>query len=127
MPQLAEDHPDDSPDALVPGARYPLGKARGRTFSVLQRDRRLIATKTPDGIRFVARPDQIADPRKASALREIQDQLALAHARGHRISKITVTSDGHVIYIFDSEAYFIGIAPEGPDGFTWEESPATPI
>jgi len=125
-PQLAEDHPDDSLDALVPGARYPLGKARGRTFSVLQRDRRLIATKTPDGIRFVSRADQIADPRKASALREIQDQLALAHARGHRISKITVTSDGHVIYIFDSEAYFIGIAPEGPDGFTWEELPATP-
>lgn len=126
MPEIAEDHGDVVLGGFAPGDRYPLGKAKGRTFSVLQRDRRLIANKTPEGIRFVVPAEKVSDPRKASALRELQQQLVKAQVRGHRISKITVTNDGHVLYIFNSEAYFIGLAPEGANGFQWEELPAKP-
>ena len=41
--------------------------------------------------------------------------------RGHRISKITVTGEGHIVYVFENQAYFVGNAPEGADGFLFEE------
>lgn len=104
-----------------PGDPYPLGKVRGKTFSVLQRDKRLIASKTRDGVLFVAGAEALEDAAKRDALSGVQKQLARAYARGHRISKITVTPEGHVVYVFNNEAYFVGRAPEGADGFKFEE------
>ena len=121
MPELAMDDGTETVGTLQPGDPYPLAGVKGRTFSVLQRDRRLIAEKTPNGIRFVVAPEDVRDLEKASKLRELLKQLTVVQARGHRISKITVTSAGHVVYVVNNEAYFIGLAPEGADGFQWEE------
>jgi hypothetical protein len=104
-----------------PGDPYPLGRARGKTFSVLQRDRRLIATKTRGGVRFVKDAKILDDSVKRSALTDLQTQLAKVYARGHRINKITVTEEGHVVYVFNNEAFFVGVAPEGGRGFDFEE------
>ena len=103
------------------GDPYPLGKVRGQVFSVLQRDNRLIANKSGGGVRFVVPAEKLADPLKQTALRQLQQQLANVYARGHRISKITVTGEGHVVYVFDNQAYFAGHAPEGAEGFVFEE------
>jgi hypothetical protein len=86
----------------------------------LQRDKRLIARKAKGGIEFVARADAIADKQKQTALLEIQRTLAAVYGRGHKISKITVTEAGHVVYVFDGQAYFVGHAPEGAEGFVFE-------
>jgi hypothetical protein len=32
-----------------------------------------------------------------------------------------VTAAGHVVYVFDNQAYFLGHAPEGAAGFVFEE------
>jgi hypothetical protein len=69
----------------------------------------------------VADAETLQDATKRDALRNVQRQLAGAYARGHRISKITVTREGHVVYVFNNEAYFIGNAPEGAEGFKFEE------
>jgi superfamily II DNA or RNA helicase len=111
------------PAGYVPGDRYPLNRVTGKTFSVLQRDRRLIATKGRDGIRFVMDERSMGDSGKQDALTQIQSFLARAYSGGHRISKITVTGEGHVVYVYNNEAYFVGYAPEGPTGFTFEDGP----
>ena len=103
------------------GSPYPLARAKGTTFSVLQRDKRLIARKVKGRVEFVLPADTLTEPEKQSALREIQRILADVYARGHRISKITVTNEGHVVYVFDGQAYFVGVAPEGAEGFVFEE------
>jgi hypothetical protein len=51
---------------------------------------------------------------------QVQAFLRGAYQKGHRISKITVTKEGHVVYIFDNQAIFAGIAPEGENGFIFE-------
>jgi superfamily II DNA or RNA helicase len=105
-----------------PGDPYPLEKVGGKVFSVLQRDKRLIAKKTSSGVSFVLPAESLTDLRKREALSQIQGYLAGLPARGHRISKITVTDDGHVVYVFQNQAYFVGFAPEGAEGFVFEQS-----
>lgn len=114
---------DQNPHRYSPGDPYPLNKVEGRTFSVLQRDKRLIAMKSNDGIRFVVDANSLPNPAKQADLRQIQTYLANAYASGHRISKISVTSAGHVIYVYNNEAYFVGHAPEGAEGFEFEQGP----
>ncbi|HAN90821.1 MAG TPA: hypothetical protein DCQ33_01915 [Nitrospira sp.] len=126
---------DDSPVAVGDNAAtdmreysagdlYPLSKVKGRTFSVLQRDKRLIARKTASGVQFVVPFDAILDEPKTKRLREIQERLAAAYLRGHRMSKITVTAEGHVVYVVNNEGHFVGTAPEGSDGFEFESPSA---
>jgi superfamily II DNA or RNA helicase len=103
-----------------PGDAYPLGRVSGKAFSVLQRDPRLIARKERAQVRFVVPADRVADPEKRRSLTEIQAFLAKAYKTGHRISKITVTREGHVVYVFDNQAVFAGFAPEGAEGFIFE-------
>ena len=110
-----------------PGDPYPLSKVQGKTFSVLQRDKRLIASKAQGTIRFVADAETLGDATKRDALKSVQRHLASAYARGHRISKITVTPEGHVVYVFKNEAYFVGNAPEGAKGFKFEEKVNDPV
>jgi hypothetical protein len=120
-PAAAQGDEDTPPRQYSPGDPYPLGNVRGKTFSVLQRDKRLIANKTGGAIRFVAGAETLQDAAKRDTLNRVQRQLAHAYARGHRISKITVTPEGHVVYVFNNEAYFVGGAPEGAEGFKFEE------
>jgi hypothetical protein len=107
------------PDA--PGDPYPLGRVRGKVFSVLQRDKRLVANKSGGGVRFVVPAEKLTDTQKHAALRQIQQHLAGVYAGGRRINKITVTPEGHVVYVFDNQAYFVGHAPEGAEGFIFDE------
>lgn len=102
------------------GDEYPLGRVSGKTFSVLQRDPRLIAKKEQGEARFVLPAASISDPDKRRALIEVQKFLATTYQKGHRISKITVTEQGHVVYVFNNKAIFAGLAPEGADGFLFE-------
>ena len=111
------------PAHYSPGDLYPLDKVKGKSFSILQRDKRLIALKSRDGVRFVTEVKSLSDPTKQLALQQIQTYLTHAYASGHRISKISVTSAGHVIYVYNNEAYFVGYAPEGPEGFEFEHLP----
>jgi superfamily II DNA or RNA helicase len=103
------------------GQLYPLAKARGETFHVLQRDRRLIARKDGRVVRFVAPLEQISDLKKRAATANIQQALNEVYMKGHRITKITVTPNGEVVYVFGNRAYFLGHAPEGARGFQLEE------
>jgi superfamily II DNA or RNA helicase len=121
--EVAEDQGNNGTAAgqLVPRAPYPLGRVKGKVFSVLQRDKRLIARKLQGRVQFVVPAENLADGRKQSALRQVQQVLADVYARGHRISKITVTPEGHVVYVYDNQAYFVGHAPEGSEGFVFEE------
>ena len=36
------------------------------------------------------------------------------------MSKIVVTPEGHVVCLFQNQAFFVGNAPEGPEGFLIE-------
>src|SRR6185295_8835587 len=83
---------------------------------------RLISMKSRNGIQFMVDAESIHDPQKKSALKQIQSQLASAYASGHRISKVTVTQLGHVVYVFNNEAFFAGYAPEGAEGFIFQDS-----
>jgi superfamily II DNA or RNA helicase len=103
-----------------PGDDYPLDRVSGKTFSVLQRDPRLIARKERGRAVFVLPNDRISDPDKRRALLQIQTFLRSVYQKGHRISKITVTKEGHVVYVFDNQAVFAGLAPEGAQGFIFE-------
>src|SRR5262249_22125511 len=100
---------------------YPLSRVTGTTFSVLQRDPRLIATKTRSGVRFVKPLEEIDDASKREALSNIQSFLKSAYSRGQRISKITVTPEGHVVYVYKNQAVFVGQAPEQGHGFSIEQ------
>ncbi len=64
--------------------------------------------------------EKLADQQKQAALRQIQNELANVFARGRRISKLTVTDAGHVVYVFENHAYFVDHAPEGTEGFVLE-------
>jgi superfamily II DNA or RNA helicase len=108
-----------------PGAPYPLGRVKGKVFSVLQRDKRLIARKVKGRVEFVVPADKLVDKQKRAALFEIQRTLSDVYARGRKISKITVTDTGHVVYVFDGEAHFVGHAPEGAEGFVFEQKDKT--
>jgi superfamily II DNA or RNA helicase len=103
------------------GDLYPLSKVRGEIFHVLQRDRRLIARKKGGRITFVLPSEQISDPEKRVATERIQRSLHDAYTKGHRVTKITVTQDGEVVYVFENRAYLLGLAPEGKKGFQFEE------
>ena len=103
-----------------PGDSYPLAQAVGKTFSVLQRDPRLIATKNRGQVRFVPPLPEVADEHKRGSQSRIQSFLRNAYGKGHRINKITVTSVGHVVYIWENQAHFVDHAPEGSDGFVFE-------
>jgi superfamily II DNA or RNA helicase len=103
------------------GGLYPLAKARGESFHVLQRDRRLIARKEGRRIRFVLPLEQISDPDKRAATEQIQRALNDAHMKGHRVTRITVTLNGDVVYVFGNQAYLLGQAPEGAKGFQLED------
>lgn len=103
-----------------PGDAYPLERVSGKSFSVLQRDPRLIAMKERGQPRFVLSEERLSDPEKRRALSELQAFLKSAYQKGHRISKITVTKDGHVVYVFENQATFAGLAPEGASGFIFE-------
>ncbi len=101
-----------------PGDPYPLSRVSGKSFSVLQRDPRLIARKERGQARFVV--SDFPDPDKRRRVEEAQRFLANAFRRGHRISKITVTKEGHIVYVYDNQAVFVGCAPEGANGFVFE-------
>lgn len=103
-----------------PGDSYPLAQAFGKTFSVLQRDPRLIAAKNRGQVRFVPPLPEMADERKKESLSRIQSFLRTAYGKGHRLNKVTVTSSGHVVYIWENRAYFVDHAPEGSNGFLFE-------
>ncbi len=104
-----------------PGDPYPLHRVTGRTFSVLQRDKRLIADKARRSVRFVVPSDRVTDPEKANKLLSLQRHLSAVIANGHGINKVTVTPEGHVVYLIRGQAYFAGHAPEGAEGFEFEE------
>jgi hypothetical protein len=120
-PRVARESADNHKDFYSPGDSYPLSEAKGISFSVLPRDKRLIAERTRRGPRFVKHAEAIEDLEKSSALRRIQHELGLLLSQGRRISKITVTARGHVVYVFENKAYFIGSAPEGSSGFHFDE------
>lgn len=117
-PQLSGDQVDLA--NLRSGDLYPLNRVHGKTFSVLQRDSRLIARKERGEIRFVIPADRVSEIEKRRTLTEIQAFLNKAYQGGHRISKITVTDEGHVVYVFNNQAVFVGLAPEGAEGFIFE-------
>jgi superfamily II DNA or RNA helicase len=108
-------------DDLHAGDLYPMKLARGKTFSVLQRDRRLIALKQRGRVRFVRSPESEPDPMKKSQLEKIQRILSDVYQGGRQISKIFVNQLGHVGYLYQGQAYFVGIAPEGDAGFVFDE------
>ncbi len=103
-----------------PGDAYPLTRATGKTFSVLQRDQRLLAAKTRGQVRFVPPLAEVSDPAKRAALSGIQTFLRAAYGKGHRVNKVTVTKEGHVVYIWQNQGYFVGHAPEESEGFVFE-------
>jgi len=108
-------------DELRQGSDYPINLAHGKTFSVLQRDERLIARKQKGSITFVRSADMEADPIKRSRLEEIQKALLGVYQSGRQISKIFVNDLGHVGYLYQGRAYFVGIAPEGDAGFIFDD------
>ncbi len=103
-----------------PGDSYPLARVTGKTFSVLQRDPRLLALKTRGQVRFVPPLHEMADAGKRAALAGIQTFLRNAYAKGEQVSKVTVTAEGHVVYVWQNQARFVGHAPEGGEGFVFE-------
>jgi superfamily II DNA or RNA helicase len=117
----------ETPAEYRSGDPYPLERVKGKVFSILQRDQRLIAKKEKGSVRFVVPAETVAEERKRDMLRQIQRFLAEAYAGGQRMSKITVTGDGHVVFVHDGQAWFVGHAPEGAEGFVFEsrEMPKT--
>jgi superfamily II DNA or RNA helicase len=104
-----------------PGDPYPLGNVKGLPFSVLTRDPRLIALKVRGGVRFVLPLPAIADLEKRRKTSALQERLKKLKNEGRGINRLTVTAEGHVVYVFDGAAYYLGEAPDGAEGFTLEE------
>lgn len=119
--------PDPTPAiADIPlsvGDLYPYTTVGGRRYSVLQRDPRLIALKAGRSVRFVVAPDKLEDPAKADRLRAIIVTLRSVYASGRHINKVLVTATGDIVYQIDGLSYFAGKAPEGPEGFRFEDPP----
>jgi hypothetical protein len=109
-------------DEFSPGDVYPVKLARGKIFSVLQRDRRLIALKQRGQVRFVRPADSEPDPAKKAQLEAILKILSTVYQGGRQISKIFVNELGHVGYLYNGQAYFVGIAPEGDAGFVFDDA-----
>ena len=108
-------------DDLRPGSDYPLNLAHGKSFSVLQRDPRLIARKEGGRVTFVRSLDRETDPTKRSCLENIQKALRGVYQGGRQISRIFVNELGHVGYLYQGQAYFVGNAPEGSAGFVFDD------
>jgi superfamily II DNA or RNA helicase len=108
-------------DDLRPGSDYPLNLAHGKSYSVLQRDPRLIAKKQGGRITFVRSLDKETDPTKRSYLENIQKALRSVYQSGRQISRIFVNDLGHVGYLYQGQAYFVGTAPEGSAGFVFDD------
>jgi hypothetical protein len=108
-------------DNLRLGSEYPVSLAHGKTFSVLQRDGRLIAKKERSRVTFVRSLDREPDPTKRSRLEDIQKALRGVYQGGRQISKIFVNDLGHVGYLYQGRAYFVGVAPEGNAGFIFDD------
>ena len=104
-----------------PGDPYPLGNVKGLPFSVLTRDPRLIALKVRGGVRFVHPLHEIVDVEKRKKTSALQDRLKKLKNDGRAINRLTVTLEGHVVYVFDGAAYYLGEAPEGAEGFALAE------
>jgi hypothetical protein len=115
------------PAEYRPGDPYPLELVKGKVFSILQRDKRLIAKKERGSVRFVVPAETLDEDSKRDRLKQIQRFLEEAYAGGQRMSRITVTGRGHVIFVHDGQAWFVGHAPEGAEGFVLEsrETPKT--
>jgi hypothetical protein len=109
------------PRSYAIGDPYPLGQVKGLSFSVLTRDPRLIALKVRGGVRFVHPLSAIADVEKRKKTGALQDRLKKLKIEGRGINRLTVTPEGHVVYVFDGAAYYLGEAPEGAEGFLFEE------
>jgi superfamily II DNA or RNA helicase len=107
--------------SYAPGDPYPLGNVKGLPFSVLTRDPRLIALKVRGGVRFVHPLHAIADLDKRKKTSALQDRLKKLKNDGRAINRLTVTAEGHVVYVFDGAAYYLGEAPEGAEGFSLAE------
>jgi superfamily II DNA or RNA helicase len=118
--EVEQNEGDETKREYRPGDSYPLENVNGIVFSVLQRDKRLIAKKAGSKLRFVV-PLEALDKTKQTALRDIQERLNYLYRNGTRINKIQVTTRGHVVYLFNGEAFFLGNAPEGAGGFAFEE------
>ncbi len=112
-----------SDDGEMPssGSPYPLAMVRGKAFHILPRDRRLIARKDGKNVTFVLPLEQISDPQKRAATEQIQQAINDARTKGHRVTRITVTKEGRVFYVFENQPYFLGQAPEGANGFAFDE------
>jgi superfamily II DNA or RNA helicase len=108
-------------DDLRLGSDYPINLAHGKTYSVLQRDERLIAKKQGGRVTFVRSLGKESDPIKRSRLENIQKALRGVYQSGRQISKIFVNDLGHVGYLYQGRAYFVGIAPEGNTGFVFDD------
>jgi hypothetical protein len=107
--------------SYAPGDAYPLGNVKGLPFSVLTRDPRLIALKVRGGVRFVRPLAEIADAEKRRKTASLQERLKKLKSEGRGINRLTVTPEGHVVYVFDGAGYYLGEAPEGAEGFALEE------
>jgi hypothetical protein len=110
----------DTLNNLSPGDPYPLDLIKGKRYSVLQRDRRLIAEKRGKIARFVVPADKLPSKLEAARLSDIQERLRKICSSGRQISKITVTERGDVVYVVANSAFYVGPAPLGPEGFTIE-------
>lgn len=121
---LFQDQPaqDSNKGELELNERYTRDLANARQFSVLQRDPRLIARKEGRRVRFVMPPDKLDDADKANQLRELITSLHRVYGSGRLINKILVTESGDVVYQYGGIPYYIGKAPEGVQGFKFDES-----
>ncbi len=117
LPQPSTQSSIQAEQHLISGEEYPLSLAKGKTYSVLQRDERLIAVKRKGKVSFVKSIDKLDDANKKLQLGVIQEALRKAYRGGHLISKIFVNSLGHVGYLHQGRAYFVGFAPNGAEGF----------
>jgi len=70
------------PAEYRPSDPYPLERVKGKVFSVLQRDRRLIAKKENGSVRFIAPAETLDEDRKRDQLRQILRFLVEAYTRG---------------------------------------------
>jgi hypothetical protein len=121
LPRPATQLPIQPELHLKYGGEYPLNLAVGKHYSVLQRDNRLIAMKRKGKVSFVKSADEIGDENKKAQLRDIQENLRKAYRSGHLISKIFVNDLGHVGYLHQGCAYFVGFAPNGAEGFELDQ------
>ena len=76
---------------------------------------------TSCGVRFVLPLQEIADVEKRERTAKLQARLGAIFRSGRKINRLTVTAEGDVVYVFEGSAYYLGEAPEGAAGFSFEE------